>query len=124
VLTQRLQDGEGSTRSRAIRREDGSVPELRSDLLERIVALGFNDVGGLLDVDFSATAPGVPAGAVALHAHDTGGSARWLLAPAPLHGRPSLLLLLSNGAQEVEKKFPGGGGLRNRWLRMDFIGGG
>jgi hypothetical protein len=30
---------------------------------------------------------------------------------------------LSDGAQEGEK-FPGGGGLRNRWLRMDFIGGG
>jgi hypothetical protein len=35
--------------------------------------------------------------------HDTGGSARWRLAPAPLHGRPSLLLLLSDGAQEGEK---------------------
>jgi hypothetical protein len=68
VPTQRLQDGEGSTLSRAIRREDGGVPELRSDLLERVVALGFNGVGGLLDVDFSATAPDVPTGAVALHA--------------------------------------------------------
>jgi hypothetical protein len=36
---------------------------------------------------------------------------------------PSLLPLLSDGAQEGER-FPGGGGLRSRWLRMDFIGGG
>jgi hypothetical protein len=56
--------------SRVARHEDGDVPNLHNDLLERVVVLGFNGFDGLLlldsqqwllDIDFRATAPSVPA---------------------------------------------------------------
>jgi hypothetical protein len=55
--------------------------------------------------------------------HDTGGSAWRRLAPAPLHGRSSLLLLLSDGAQEGEKRIPRrrrtrGEGAQHRFMRV------